>query len=384
MCSFLAIHIIELNLAIMLAYRPPPHYTPDNLYHGQPLEYSFRNIILNNISFVINTLGPPEPDLILLGDFNFPKAIWRDGLGIQHHGVSPENRMLNSLIDICDAQNLLQKITFGTRPTQMGEENILDLLFTNNHDLLCNITRQATALSDHYLITGITRHNVQLNPILKEPSSNSPLLSSFNLNKANWTEIRCFLSAINWDELFKDKSNTEIFHILSSLLYEALDLFCPRYNSPRGHSSYNIPRDRRILFRQRKRKKKILQSLPPFSARALRLSAEIINIELRLKLSFEASNHAEENKAAENIRNNPKFFFSFANKHQNVKSGIGPLKVNGQLITSPADISECLSAQYSSVYSTPNPSTKSILILMSRTYHLYKILILLKMRLRRQ
>ena len=66
MCSFLAIHINELNLAIMLVHRPPPHFTTDGLYEGQPLEHSFQNIVLNNISSVIEGLGTPEPDIILL------------------------------------------------------------------------------------------------------------------------------------------------------------------------------------------------------------------------------------------------------------------------------------------------------------------------------
>ena len=360
MCSLLAIHVNELNLIIMLVYRPPPHYTPDNLYHGPPLEQSFQNIVLNNISSVINTLGSPEPDMILLGDFNFPKAVWREGVGIKHQGISPENRMLNSLIDVCDTHNLLQKITFGTRPTQLGEENILDLLFTNNDDLLCNITRQASALSDHYLITGIARYNIQLSSNSKTSSSETPLLSTFNLNKANWSEIRRYLSDINWNELFKEKSNLEIIHIFSKILYEALNLYCPRYKNPSGCTSHNIPRDRRILFRQRKRKKKILQSLSPNTVRARRLSTEILEIEQKLKRSLEAENHAEENKAVQNIKVNPKFFYSFANKHQKVKSGIGPLKINGQLITSPDAISECLSTQYSSVYSAPDPKDRIV------------------------
>ena len=356
MCSFLAIYINELNLIIMLAYRPPPHYTPDNLYHGPPLEHSFRNIILENITAAINTLGTPEPDMLLLGDFNFPKAVWREGIGIQHQGISPENRMLNSLIDICDTHNLLQKIKFGTRPTQTGDENLLDLLFTNNDDLLCNISRQATALSDHYLITGITRHNIQLSSSPKTSPSDTPLLSAFNLHKANWTEIRCFLSKINWDIILRDKSNTEIIDILSSILYEALDLFCPRYKNPPGRTNHIIPRDRRILFRQRK--KAILQKLTPGTVRALRVSTEILEIEQRLKSSLEAENLAEETKAVMNIKADKKYFFSFANKHQKVKSGIGPLKVNDQLITSPIDISECLSNQFSSVYSPPDPGHK--------------------------
>ena len=178
MCSFLAIHVNELNLAIMLAYRPPPHYTPNNSYHGLPLERSFNNIIIDNVASAINTLGSPEPDMLLLGDFNFPKAVWREGLGIKNQGVSPENRMLIKLIDLCDTHHLSQKITFGTRLTQAGEENILDLLFTNNDDLLCNISRQASALSDHYLITATTRHNFQLSSCPRTAANDVPLLAT--------------------------------------------------------------------------------------------------------------------------------------------------------------------------------------------------------------
>ena len=358
MCSFLTIYVNELNLAIMLAYRPPPHYTPDNLYHGQPLEQSFQNIILNNLAEAINTFGTPEPDILLLGDFNFPKAVWREGIGIQHQGISSENRMLNSLIDLCDTHNLLQKITFGTRPTQSGEENILDLLFTNNDDLLCNLSRQASALSDHYLITGITRHNFQLSSSPKTASNDTPVLSAFNLNKADWSEIRCFLSKIDWDDMLKDKSNTEIIDILSSILYEALELFCPRYKNPPGKTNYIIPRERRILFRLRKRKMKSLLKLRPGSARALRISTEILDIEQRLKDSLEAENETEESKVTARILIDKKAFYSYANKHQKIKSGVGPLKDNNQLITSPPDIAECLSTQFSSVYSEPDPLQK--------------------------
>ena len=340
----------------MLVYRPPPHYTPDNLFHGEPLEQSFKNVVLDNIDSVINDLGTPEPDIVLLGDFNFPKAIWREGVGIHLHGDSSETRMANRLIDISDMHNLLQMITFGTRPTQQGEENTLDLIFTNNHDLLCDISKQASVMSDHYLITGTTRHNMQLSSC--PPPEESPLLSAFNLNKANWIEIRSFLAAVDWEKIFSGKSNSEMIEILSSMLYQALDLFCPRYKNPPGKASCIIPRDRRILFRQRKRKQKILKSLPPNTARAMRLLAEILEIEQTLKDSLEAENQQEESRAIENIDINKKFFFSFALKRQKVKSGIGPLKVENRLITSPDDISECLSTQYSSVYTKPAPNHK--------------------------
>ena len=86
------------------------------------------------------------------------------------------------------------------------------------------------------------------------------------------------------------------------------------------------------------------------------LTNEILDIENKLVVSFKNKRLAEENKAISNIKTNPKHFYSFARKHQIIKGGIGPLKVNNKLITSPQEICENLSTQYSSVYSQPDPS----------------------------
>ena len=73
MCSFLAIHINELKLVFLLAYRPPPNFS-DNRFYGQRLEASFNNIVIKNAAETISNFGEPHPDVILAGDFNFPKA----------------------------------------------------------------------------------------------------------------------------------------------------------------------------------------------------------------------------------------------------------------------------------------------------------------------
>ena len=137
MCSFLSIYIKELNLALLLAYRPPPDYSPcnRNKYHGPPLAKSFKSIIIDQINNTINKLGSPVPDILLMGDFNFPNALWRQGTGVRINGTAPESLMLNSLINTCDSLSLLQKVTVGTRDTPSGGSNILDLIFTNNHQL---------------------------------------------------------------------------------------------------------------------------------------------------------------------------------------------------------------------------------------------------------
>ena len=47
MCSMVAVHLTKLNLIIFLAYRPPPNHKSN--YHGDILEKSFNNVVIDNI-----------------------------------------------------------------------------------------------------------------------------------------------------------------------------------------------------------------------------------------------------------------------------------------------------------------------------------------------
>ena len=79
MCSTIAVYINELNLIVFMIYRPPPDY--DTQYHGEMLEKSFKTVVIDNIYKVLKDHKAPVPDIIIAGDFNFPRAIWRHGIG---------------------------------------------------------------------------------------------------------------------------------------------------------------------------------------------------------------------------------------------------------------------------------------------------------------
>ena len=358
MCSFLAIYINELKLALLLAYRPPPDYSPKNhnMYNGIPLFQSFKNIIIDQINLTINNLGTPTPDILLMGDFNFPKATWHEGTGTRLQGNAPESLMLNLLINTCDTHNLLQKVTSGTRLTPSGTLNMLDLIFTNNHQIINKIIPRSSKLSDHKVITCDTTHNIQLGI----NSNNHPLpleyLAGFNFHRADWESICHKLRSQNWETDFNNLNHDEKARSLLSKFQECVEPHCPKFVNRPGQSKNLIPRDRRILFRQKKRKLRLLKSTHHSSRRFARLNQELNVIEARLSTSYKAEKSAEETKAIENIKSNPKFFYSYARKHQVVKGGIGPLKINNTLITSPQDICEALSTQYSSVYTQPDPN----------------------------
>ncbi|MEL7079382.1 MAG: reverse transcriptase family protein [Cyanobacteria bacterium J06582_2] len=357
MCSLLSIYINELKLIIFLAYRPPPDYDHANQYHGTHLESSFSNIIINNVNNIILNFGAPTPDIILAGDFNFPNAKWCEGTSQRPQGNSPESLMLCKLINTCESHNLLQKINFGTRNTLAGNSNILDLIFTNNHQLITSISHQQSTISDHNMISCTTAYNHPLHINSGNPNPTTPTtLSSFNLNRANFVNITNSFNQIDWQELFQNKNSSECIEILESQVLKTLELNCPKFTSRPGQSNSKIPRARRILFRQRKRKRKLMESLNPLSPMRACLERDIKQLERNIDKLLKDERLHEETKAINNIKSNPKHFYSFARKHQIVKGGIGPLRINNTLINSPHEICEQLSSQYSSVFSPPNPN----------------------------
>ena len=72
---------------------------------------------------------------------------------------------------------------------------------------------------------------------------------------------------------------------------------------------HKIPRDRRILMRRRRR---IIQQRTAATGGARReaLNRRLIEIEKDLQLSYRQQADFEEDKAVQNIRRNPKFFYS--------------------------------------------------------------------------
>ena len=356
MCSLLAIHIKEINLVLILAYRPPPDY--DSQHHGEPLMESFSSVIISNALQILRELPLPLPDIIMAGDFNFPKATWRDGSGIPSQGHSPENIMLNQLLDLCDHYSLSQKINFGTRSTHSGGSNMLDLLFTNNDHLINRITKHKTALSDHDIITCYTSHDLEFSYSNRESSDNLSSLSSYNLNKANWGNIKEALGSLNWAELFENKNAEQQQEVFMNSVSEVICLNCPKYAARSGKNKSRIPHDRKVLFRQRKRKIS-LKNKPNISNRLrLKLDREIHDIESKLIASYKKERLRDEQQAVNNIKSNPKYFYSYARKHQAIKASIGPLKINENFLRAPEDICKALLEQYSSVFSTPNPSSE--------------------------
>merc|ERR1711874_552025 len=83
---------------------------------------------------------------------------------------------LRQLINVASDLNLLQKVTDGTRTTRNGDERILELIFTNNHNLISNIYLQPSEISDHKYIKCETSHTLPTHKKQVPNQDNKPIL----------------------------------------------------------------------------------------------------------------------------------------------------------------------------------------------------------------
>ena len=352
MCSMVGVHIYEINLIVFVVYRPPPNYKTG--HHGDTLEKSFRSTVVENINKVIAQYKAPVPDIILAGDFNFPKATWTHGIGEAFANTKHEKNSLQQLINVASDLNLLQKVTGGTRETSAGNNNILDLVFTNNHELISNIFIEKSKLSDHNVIICETSHTTKINHQQKGIPIESNL-ASYNYLKTNWVALKARLQGIDWNEIFsKSKSSAEKLQVFLNIVSKVVDEFSVKFKQKRGVGLKKIPRDRRILLRSKKKLRKKLKKESLSKNKQDHIEDSISNIDVKLLDSHQRERYNEEEKAINNMKTNPKYFFTHAKKHLKTKSTIGPFKMDEQLITLPKEISEKLLNQYSSSFSQPD------------------------------
>ena len=351
-CSTIAVYINELNLIVFMIYRPPPDY--DTQYHGEILEESFKTIVIDNIYKVLKDHKSPVPDIIIAGDFNFPRAIWRYGIGEAIANTKSEKNSLQQIIDVATDFNLLQKVSFGTRKSRLGNNNTLELIFTNNHELITNIYGEHSEVSDHDYIVCETSHSFNIKE-QKTAEIDNNNLCAYNYKKIDWKIVKAKLREIKWTEILNNcTTSEERIQIILEKVFKVIDEYGTKFQNSRGKSKRNIPKDRRILLRNKKKLKGKLRKKDLTSYKKDCIEKDIIDIDKKLLISHQNERNNEEANAINNIKINPKYFFTYAKKRLKTSSSIGPFKIDKQLITELDGISESLNEQYISSFSSPD------------------------------
>ena len=332
--EMLGIYIREQNLLIIIIYRPPE------------CEYRYFKDSLNKMNIFLSSLPAPLPEIIIAGDLNLPHVDWAT---VTTTDAPTVERLQAALLkDTMEDWCLSQYVRCPTRG-----RNILDVVISNNVNLIANITTEVTTHSDHRFLVVETNISTCQKAAVKRKDEQSPFDElNFHSDRVDWFALQEELSSVPWVEEMRGKSVDEKHDFFISRTLQVCQRHVPQKRA--AGRVRRIPRDRRALMRRRAR----LRSKINFSSNhhnVALMEVKVARLEAALKQSMDRERADEELKASQSIKRNPKFFYQFAKNKSTVRTRIGPLKnQEGTLETDPRRMAVLLKEQYERVFSSPD------------------------------
>ena len=264
-CEWIAVLLEQHNIVVVCIYRPPS--CPTQKFES----------VLQLISNELANIGPPNPTILMCGDYNLPMINWVEQ-GTISGGTLDLQDQARKLKDFAHENFLEQLVQTGTR-----QQNILDLVFTNNADLVNEIAIHDTVISDHRLMTIATNISLVPDPSAAEIQSGNRLLSlNFRHKSIDWDLISAKHDEVPWDALFESRNTEEMYSVLLEKIEHITSIYVPKRKQPRKS---RIPRDRRAFFRKiREARKKLVGELRPWVIDTL--NETIVTNEKNLLLSY--------------------------------------------------------------------------------------------------
>ena len=346
-CGGIVCELNSIKAILITIYRPP----------GAP-DSSFENLLKFIQRCITETTDNNEyRDIFFTGDFNLPEICWP--ICEKQTTQTKLSQSATLLLNFMEEHLLNQYVDKPTRG-----DNILDLILTNNSNIISHIQSLETNLSDHNIIKMQTTYNL-LKP---EPKVQFRIpnhsFRSLNLKKADFSAISDHLSTINWEELKSLSTPDEFPELFRLTMLQVANIHFPQKTS-RSKNLNPFVRARNILRRRRRKVRaqvnamsdKFKDSAPSPKLDKLRL--ELYNLSANIKDSIHEQQKQQELKAVKNVKNNPRYFYSYAKSKNKLKSTVGPLlNSSGELTFDPQEMSDILQHQYASVFSNPNSSKK--------------------------
>ena len=136
---------------------------------------------------------------VITGDFNFPNICW-ESTTVSHDCSKVTSDSALHLLKFMEKFLLNQVIEIPTRIN-----NILDVLLTNKHDLVLDVTSVKSLISDHNVIKiplaySFGHQCAKTNQINSHPN-NEKSFKCLDFSKADYNLIASALNKVDWDEI---------------------------------------------------------------------------------------------------------------------------------------------------------------------------------------
>lgn len=266
--------------------------------------------------------------ILILGDFNFPSIDW----SMQSASVH-DMQFLDLLNDLF----LYQHVNFPTR-----EDNILDLVITNEPDMVTHIQSIGKlGLCDHDAILC----NVQSKVSVEESNMSFPVY-----HKADLAGMKDKLNSMDWCSDLEKRPAEECWKCVKDVITKLESEFVPhRTRNTKSKPMWMTRKAIRAVRKKQKLWKKY--RLSQSNVDKIRYTEQAHKCKYELK---NAKRNFEE-KLADNIKSDSKSFFKYIRANSKTKDSVGPLKdVAGKIVSSNEDMTEELNGFFSSVFTNEN------------------------------
>ena len=337
-CEVVAVEMPDIQTLNIVVYRPP-----DTKSH----EF---NPILSEIKNILQNLEKPEPTIILSGDLNFPFVKWTrlqdNSCSWEYkphtNATTDEKQQFESLYEICSNYFMLQMIEEPTRG-----KNTLDLMFTNEVNIVTAVEVTESSYSDHNIIEMSTNYSLtEKEKCNIEKSEDTGFRSlNFRTKTVKWTNISELIENTDWDKEFEYRDAIASGKNMLDELTKYAKENAPKRNTQSNGSK--IPRERKKLhnrIKMLKRKKHHAHS----KERKRRYEKQILETEQQIIKSKRNERLEKEKQCIESMKENPKVFYSFINKQRNRRVEVGPFKKDKKFIYDGKEISNCLKTEFTS------------------------------------
>ena len=353
-CEMAVCTLKPSNIIVASIYRPP-----------DATDEKFSEMMHCLQEYINQATSTQHLDTIIMGDFNLPCISWED-ITIQKGHSKVTTDCAKTLLTFMEKNFMSQYVDVTTR-----QNNILDLCLMNTDRLVLQVNSEPTKLSDHNIVSIMTQYPLDSAPKVHTVSSESHTFRSLNMQKADFDLIRNHLQTIDWDLLSDSCTSAEFPELLKLTVLQICELYTPEKVPPKKPLNKHF-RNRNTLRRNRRKlqnKLNMISSLTPHLTHKIeRVRTKLEDIHSKIKESITDQKIDEERRAVQNIKLNPRFFFSYAKRHAKCKSNIGPLlDLNKKLQQDPKIMANILQGQYTSVFSDPDSSEKQSPTLQNST-----------------
>ena len=290
------------KLLIGCVYRPPSNTDTDN-----KLLYDTILSLVENRSHVL-----------ICGDFNQPDVNWEDESITSNSQQSASYLFMEFVRDTFLYQHICQPTHYR------GQQNptLIDLIFSNEEDMVQNIKHEAPIGKSHH-------QTIYFDFLCYTPEISNNDRTLYNYKRADFEQMRIYISEQNLMDKIQGKGTEETWEIISKCVLDAVGLYVPKRSSNNKRKTQKPCINRVSLIKIDEKRityRNWLRNLDDISYK------EYAKARNQSKKECRKAEIQHEKDIAKDAKNNPKVFYSYVNKKLKVRESIGDLqKEDGEL-----------------------------------------------------